>query len=191
MDVLGTTYTLQAIAMAQDLGIFKDSTNTRSKKARVSFAFTAWSLFNWTRYVAPNMLHHVQIIFPFVMPRFLRITSLQQYHFMKSPILETAPDYPLPNPAADAAWYGELILLYPPNQQSCQLHFGHFFKAKSELAVILSYITAKLWGNHAVSDSGLVGFVDDVSNKLEEWSKTLPAPLLPAAIVFPTQLKLQ
>lgn len=49
MDKLGMIYTVQAVAMAQDLGIFGALAPTFPHKMQESYGFTAWSLFNWTR----------------------------------------------------------------------------------------------------------------------------------------------
>lgn len=51
MDKLGMTYTLQAVAMAHSLKLFDELNPALSERTRTSYSFTAWSLYNWTRYV--------------------------------------------------------------------------------------------------------------------------------------------
>ncbi|KAM3494163.1 hypothetical protein MY3957_002615 [Beauveria namnaoensis] len=165
MDKLGMTFTLQAISMAQSLGMLSTLCTSRPIKMRASLAFTAWSLFNWT--------------------------TLQQYHFMKAPIIESPPKFPLPDPLEEASWYGEIMLLYPPNNQFCPMHFRHLQRARSELSLILLEITTTLWGDSIeLRDQYLYNFIDEKSKQLDEWAKSLPAALAPVEIVYPSHFKL-
>ncbi|KAM6510043.1 hypothetical protein FALCPG4_017674 [Fusarium falciforme] len=164
MDRLGMIYTVQAVAMARDLGIFGALDPMLPRKMQVSYGFTAWSLFNWT--------------------------SLQHYHFMTPPIVREPPRPPLPDVELDSAWYGDISLLYPPVHRCCPMNFGHLFKAKSELAVILNQISLTLLNNQGISPQETFDTVNETSAKLETWYRSLPACLSPAEIVFPVQIKL-
>jgi hypothetical protein len=48
MDKLGVTYSVQAIAMAEELDIFGPLTSMESERMRQSCNFTAWGLYFWT-----------------------------------------------------------------------------------------------------------------------------------------------
>ncbi|OAQ69979.1 nitrate assimilation regulatory protein nirA [Pochonia chlamydosporia 170] len=164
MDKLGMTYTVQAIAMAQDLGIFNAPDPSFSKRKQVSYGFTAWSLFNWT--------------------------SLQQYHFMMSPIIREAPRTSLPDIELEPSWYGDFDLLYPTSQGYCPTNFGHLFKAKSHLAVILKHIATRLWDTEERERQLTSVSIREISAELDLWVKALPTCLSPMEIVFPAQIKL-
>ncbi|KAM0737811.1 hypothetical protein ACQRIT_007815 [Beauveria bassiana] len=114
-----------------------------------------------------------------------------QYHFMKAPIIESPPKFPLPDPLEEASWYGEIMLLYPPNNQFCPMHFRHLQRARSELSLILLEITTTLWGDSIeLRDQYLYNFIDEKSKQLDEWAKSLPAALAPVEIVYPSHFKL-
>jgi hypothetical protein len=48
MDKLGVTYTVQAMAMAEELDIFGSLATVTNGRMRQSYTFTAWCLYFWT-----------------------------------------------------------------------------------------------------------------------------------------------
>jgi hypothetical protein len=72
------------------------------------------------------------------------------------------------------------------------MEYGHIFKARSEFCVILNRISIKFFNNEGgkaaqSSRKTVADFVGD----LTAWYFSLPDPLTPKNIVFPSQIKLQ
>lgn len=108
-----------------------------------------------------------------------------------SPIIKEVPKTPLPVVDLEPTWYGDFDLLYPRSQRYCPMNFGHLFKAKSDLAVILKHIATKLWDTKEHESQLTSTTVGEISAELDQWVKALPACLSPMEIVFPGQIKLQ
>lgn len=109
---------------------------------------------------------------------------------MIPPLLEQPPHDPLPDPAKDAQWYGEIWLKYPSSQVLTPACFGYGFKAKCDFRLLMNEFC------HAAYSTGSGGSVSlDEANQLRKrlvaWYDGLPRPLLPENIVFPSQLQLQ
>jgi hypothetical protein len=107
-------------------------------------------------------------------------------------LIRETPKVPLPDPKQNPAWYGEFWLKYPLSQTLCSTHFGHLFKAKAEFCVILNRIVVEIFGK----EGGKVTqcppkIVANFARDFTAWHFSLPDPLTPKKIVFPSQFKLQ
>jgi hypothetical protein len=49
MDKLGMSYGAQAVAMAQDLGLFESSVHIMDRRRRNAYDYTAWSIYFWMK----------------------------------------------------------------------------------------------------------------------------------------------
>ncbi|KAL5603369.1 hypothetical protein FOVSG1_006119 [Fusarium oxysporum f. sp. vasinfectum] len=166
MDKLTSAYLAQAIDMSHELGLFESTTYIMHKKLRHSYDLTAWSLFHWQCTL-----------------------SLQ---FQTAPLLRTPPHSPLPDPDLSADWYSEIWLKYPSTSVLVPMQDRYTFKARAEFSLILNEAmlhASTNEGDSQVLQSGARRIVEIVE-KLEAWYRTLPDPLLPSNIVFPSQLKL-
>lgn len=183
LDNIGWTHVRQAIAMAHDLQLFKQSTCIKGNRMRQSRDFTAWCLFNWQRQAQSRgrkitMVANTRL-------------SLRCYYFLVTPLIKEPPRARLPDPEQNPAWYGELWIKYPLVQTLFPMHYGYLFKARSELSVIINRIALELFdkeGGKAAQSSRKIaaGFVRD----LKAWHFSLPDPLTPKEVVFPSQFKL-
>ncbi|SCO92559.1 uncharacterized protein FRV6_16687 [Fusarium oxysporum] len=165
MDKLGTTYGVQAIAMAKDLKIFDPSCRPKSKSRQHVYDFTAWCLYYWM--------------------------SLQCYHFMIPSFIKEPPKIELPNLDVASQWAGEFLLRYPLSQTLYPMHHAELFKSKMDLIRVISRIGANLFHStdSATGDEDNTD-LNEYLTALKNWYSTLPASLTPSAIIFPCQLKL-
>lgn len=100
------------------------------------------------------------------------------------------PDFPLPDPDENPSWYGEFFLRYPLNATLFPAGFGLFFRALSNLRVILHDLGWQVFGH----PDGKPINSDEASKfeaRLGAWYGSLPSPLQPVNIVYPWHLKLQ
>ncbi|KAG7425123.1 Nitrogen assimilation transcription factor nirA [Fusarium oxysporum f. sp. raphani] len=166
IDKLASAYLGQAIDIAHELGLFESTTYIMHKKLRHSYDLTAWSLFHWQ--------------------------CTLSFQFQTAPMLRTPPQSPLPDPDRDPDWYSEIWLKYPSTSVLVPMQYRYTFKAKVEFSLVLN--TAMLQAYTSESDNQVVrsgtGRIIETVEKLEAWYRTLPGPLLPSNIVFPSQLKL-
>lgn len=122
---------------------------------------------------------------------YLHVSSNYCYHFYKTPLMMEPPKVPLPNPKQYPAWYGEFWIKYPLSQTLFPMHYGHFFKAKSEFCVILNRVAIKFFGQGGKATECPPKIVAGFTQDFTAWRLSLPDPLTPKKIVFPSQLKLQ
>ncbi|KAI3571860.1 hypothetical protein IWW34DRAFT_824616 [Fusarium oxysporum f. sp. albedinis] len=166
IDKLASAYLVQAIDIAHELGLFEPTTYIMHKKLRHSYDLTAWSLFHWQ--------------------------CTLSFQFRTAPLLRTPPQSPLPDPDLNPDWYGESWLKYPSTSVLVPMQCRYTFKARVEFSLILN--AAMLQASTNESDNQTVrsgaGRIIETVEKLEAWYHTLPDPLLPSHIVFPSQLKL-
>ena len=103
------------------------------------------------------------------------------------------PAHPLPDVEKMPAWYGDMSLRYPSDQQSYPIAFGHGMKALSELRVIQNEISVMCFNrNRPVAPQKMPwGAVLLIQTKLEAWYAALPAQLQPQSVVYPPSLILQ
>jgi hypothetical protein len=113
------------------------------------------------------------------------------------PLIREPPKTPLPDPKQNPAWYGELWIKYPLNQTLYSMDCGYLFKARSEFSIILNRAALKFFGDKGGKASQpppppppreiVVDLVEDFG----VWYSSLPDPLTPKKIVFPSQIILQ
>ncbi|RFN43459.1 hypothetical protein FIE12Z_12303, partial [Fusarium flagelliforme] len=166
IDKLASAYLVQAIDIAHELGLFEPTTYIMHKKLRHSYDLTAWSLFHWQ--------------------------CTLSFQFQTAPLLRTPPQSPLPDPDLNPDWYSEIWLKYPSTSVLVPMQYRYTFKARVEFSLVLN--AAMLQDYTSESDIQVVrsgaGRIIETVEKLEAWYRTLPGPLLPSNIVFPSQLKL-
>ncbi|KAJ4269845.1 hypothetical protein NW762_001514 [Fusarium torreyae] len=164
MDPLSSAYLVQATKMAHELGLFEPTTYIMNKKLRQSYDLTAWSLFHWQ--------------------------CTLSYQFMTAPLLSTPPKNSVPDPERDPEWFGEIWLKYPSSSVLVPLKYSLTFKAKIEFSVVLNEAmvgTHRGHNDHHLTQDGAKSIIG-ITKKLETWYQTLPEPLSPSKIVFPSQL---
>ncbi|EGU86544.1 hypothetical protein FOPG_17747 [Fusarium oxysporum f. sp. conglutinans race 2 54008] len=166
INKLASAYLAQAIDIAHELGLFEPTTYIMHKKLRHSYNLTAWSLFHWQ--------------------------CTLSFQFQTVPLLQTPPQSPLPDPGVNLDWYSESWLKYPSSSVLVPMQYRYTFKARVEFSLILNAAMVQASTNESgdqVVRSGAERIIETVQ-KLEAWYHTLPDPLLPSNIVFPSQLKL-
>ncbi|KAI0902092.1 hypothetical protein F4806DRAFT_490565 [Annulohypoxylon nitens] len=163
MDKVGTSYLLQAMAMATNLHLFTDTCGTRDGENRRARAFTAWGLFCWQAW--------------------------QRFYFGRPPLLEKAPAYALPDPLLDPKWYGETWLRYPLSQNIYPTHLGCTIRANFELRKLMNEMALELFEDngppHMSPEKAL-----ECKSKLDNWFANLPDPLMPTKVVLPDHIKI-
>ncbi|KAK4460166.1 hypothetical protein QBC42DRAFT_272974 [Cladorrhinum samala] len=166
MVQLGWGYTLKAMDWARKIKLFDkpDGWETMDPRLRAGRDFTAWCLFEWQSHCT--------------------------YFLFQQPLQDTPPEVPLPNVVHQPAWYGEVWLKYPLEQNLHPYHFAQFFKAKSGLRVILNYISRACFGRSSPNYTPPAENVWELYSRLCSWFADLPDSLLPKNIVLAGQLKL-
>ncbi|KAI1777970.1 hypothetical protein F4818DRAFT_447889 [Hypoxylon cercidicola] len=158
MDKVGTSYLLQAIAMATSLNLFSATMGTENEKMSSS------------RYQ-------------------LNKYSWQRFYFTMPPLIRDPPDYPLPDPALDSRWYGEIWIRYPLGQTVFPTNLGHIIKSNFELRKLLNEMAAEIFEEDKPPRS-TVNQVLDCKARLDSWFAHLPEPLMPTKIVLPDHIKI-
>ncbi|KAL7790796.1 hypothetical protein V8C37DRAFT_176366 [Trichoderma ceciliae] len=162
MDKIGQPYLMQALKIAQQMGLFGDHSKEKNERMVHARVFTAWALFNWQ--------------------------CIQSYYYYRAPLIPDPPATPLPNPDEHPFWYGDFKLRYPLNSTLVPAQYGHYFKAISGLRAIIHDMATISYSQdayHTVSPRQIWS----VFSRLEKWYLGLPAVLSPHRIVFPWQLK--
>ncbi|KAH7140288.1 hypothetical protein B0J13DRAFT_557476 [Dactylonectria estremocensis] len=163
MDNIGLSYLIQAVAMARDMTLFQPA---RQKKGKTKTArdFTAWCLYRWQ--------------------------AFQGLHFFQAPLIRDPPSTPLPDPAEDPSWYGEIWAKYPTSETLIPASHGYVFRAITGLRQIANDMACIMFeGTTAIrslTSCEIVGF----HCKLDEWYSQLPEALTPKRTVLPCQLKM-
>ena len=111
-------------------------------------------------------------------------------HFFRQPIIDSPPEWVLPDPDVDQAFYGEVWLRYPLNNTHFPLYFGHIFKARSEYCVILND-TCRLVFPPAAERKYAPKDIADLYGRYTKWHADLPSCLSPQRISHTAHLKLQ
>ncbi|KAK4225056.1 hypothetical protein QBC38DRAFT_511316 [Podospora fimiseda] len=168
MVQLGWGYTIKAMELARKINLFKrpDNWETMDPRLRSGRDFTAWCLFEWQSHCT--------------------------YFLFQPPLQDTPPEAPLPDTAHEPAWYGEVWLKYALEPSLYPYNFAQFFKAKSELRVILNDIGRICYGLTRLTPLYLPPLekVAVLYERLKDWYGRLPESLLARKIVFSAQLKL-
>ncbi|OTB00138.1 hypothetical protein M426DRAFT_324544 [Hypoxylon sp. CI-4A] len=163
MDKVGTSYMLQAAAMATSMDLFSANTGTRDKRARKARAFTAWGLFCWQAW--------------------------QRFYFTLPPLIPDPPAYPLPDPQVDPEFYGEVRIRYPGSQNVYPIHLGHIIKANFELRKLMNDMASELF-EEGKPPRVTVEKTLECKSRMDNWLANLPEPLTPTKAVFPDHFKM-
>ncbi|SPJ82035.1 related to nitrate assimilation regulatory protein nirA [Fusarium torulosum] len=166
MDSLSSAYIVQATKIARELGLFESTTYIMNKNLQNSYDLTAWSLFHWQ--------------------------CTLSFQLMTTPLIQTPPKSPVPDPERDPDWFGEIWLKYPSGSVLVPLQCGLTFKAKMDFSVILNeamFEIDKDSNKDFLTRNGATRIIA-VTKKLDHWYHNLPKSLSPTSIVFPSQLKL-
>jgi hypothetical protein len=113
---------------------------------------------------------------------------------MRRASLGDPPGVTLPDPAENPAWYGEFMLVYPPNTAApSPMNWPHTFRAMCQLRVIMNQVAHEAFRDH--HPQGVAGLPRqralEIQSRLREWYEGLPGPLQPKMAVFPSHLRLQ
>lgn len=106
-------------------------------------------------------------------------------------MIETPPAAPLPDPAQNRDWYGEIWVMYPKDSSIFAVYFGYVFKSMVELHVLMAKIASQVFSipntvKKLPYDEGV-----EYESKLDSWYGRLPKIMSPRSIVFPARLKAQ
>ncbi|KAH8657914.1 putative C6 transcription factor [Xylariales sp. PMI_506] len=160
LDKLGRPFGVQAVTLAHELRLYDEPRADQSQRTRDGWAFTAWTLYNFE--------------------------SLVAYHFMHLPLLREPPNPPLPNPATDNEWYGNFWLKYPLADSLSPIYFGHFFKARCQLGVLMNEISCTVFDVTEIT----LDQADVFYTRLRYWYESLPSCVKPKFIVHPAHFQL-
>ncbi|EMD69258.1 hypothetical protein COCSADRAFT_130800 [Bipolaris sorokiniana ND90Pr] len=156
LDNLGSAYGLKGLAIARDLKLFSGNAGVKSERKRKARNFSAWCLFN--------------------------IYSHISWQYFRPPVLVEPPKVPLPDPATNSAWYGEIWTRYPLSQALSPTYYGHYFKAIANFRVILCELSYVSFGKDStLSAQQAMIFV----SRFMSWFKDLPTVLETKNIVLP------
>ena len=113
---------------------------------------------------------------------------------MRRASLGDPPGVTLPDPAENPGWYGEFMLVYPPNTAApSPMNWPHTFRAMCQLRVIMNQVARETFRDH--HPQGVAGLPRqralEIQSRLREWYEGLPGPLQPKMAVFPSHLRLQ
>lgn len=118
-------------------------------------------------------------------------SRFQGLHFFQAPLIRDPPSTPLPDPAEDPSWYGEIWAKYPTSETLIPASHGYVFRAITGLRQIANDMACIMFeGTTAIrslTSCEIVGF----HCKLDEWYSQLPEALTPKRTVLPCQLKMQ
>jgi hypothetical protein len=110
------------------------------------------------------------------------------FSFQIPPQIPKPPLEPLPDPAAEPGWYGEIWVKYPNSHSLYCTNFSVLFKFRAELRIIMHQFCAKAYTNGVkVSLKEAYGLY----SRLKSWEDRLPNSLKPKHIALPAQIELQ
>ncbi|RGP70996.1 nitrogen assimilation transcription factor nit-4 [Fusarium sporotrichioides] len=161
VDEIGKPYRLQAIALAQQLGIFDTAVASRCERLQRGREYTAWALYNWE--------------------------SLSAFLFMFAPLIKEPPVWTLPDPSKDRYWYGETWVNYPLNHGLSPLDMGQVLQARCQFRIIMNEFCNAAYSEGSEIDLNLA---HRFRGRLESWYRDLPESLTPKRIVLPGQLQI-
>lgn len=177
LDKPGWAYSEHALAMATRMGLFNGTHQFQSRRMRDAADFTAWAAFSWAAYVQPTLP-----CTPLLTP-----TSEISFAFHRLPTVPDPPTTPLPSPAENPQWYGELWLRYPHSNARYPFRYGYIFKALAELMVILHDASKFLFSSPPLATTEALA---TTCARFTQWYAGLPPSLLPRNIALPAQLRL-
>ncbi|KAI1393371.1 uncharacterized protein F4822DRAFT_9754 [Hypoxylon trugodes] len=162
-DKVGTSYLLQAMAMAVSLDIFSPNAGTNNVKMQRARALTAWGLYCWQAW--------------------------QRFYFSKPPHIPDPPAFPLPDPVQDPHFYGEIWIRYPMSQTLYPVNLGCLIKANFEIRKLMNDMGSEMFEEDRpprVTPEKIL----ECKSRLDNWFVNLPEPLMPTKIVLPDHIKL-
>ncbi|KAM7189834.1 hypothetical protein V8F20_009971 [Naviculisporaceae sp. PSN 640] len=167
MDKIAYTFVRQAVQLADQYGIFRKETyaQIRSEKMRNAQLFTAWALYAWNGVVS--------------------------FYFFREPLIRSPPEIPMPDPASDPTWYGEVLLRYPSAEAIVPMNYGHTFRAVVALRSIFIDISLRAFvgtgrHHHVLTWEEAIMYRQRLDNLFE----SLPEALSPSKMVYPCHMKL-
>ncbi|KAI8966706.1 hypothetical protein F5Y11DRAFT_307617 [Daldinia sp. FL1419] len=163
MDKVGTSYLLQAMAMAEEMDLFSAHAGTENESARKVRALTAWGVYTWQAW--------------------------QRFYFAAPPHLKRAPEYPLPDPIADEKFYGETWIRYPMSSRLHPSNVGHVMRANFELRHLMNEMGLELFEENKPPRINVEKALE-CKSRLDNWFVNLPDILSPTKIVFPDHIKI-
>ncbi|PVH95428.1 putative C6 transcription factor [Periconia macrospinosa] len=161
IDEVGQAYRIQAIALADQMCLFRNSTQGLSPRACQGLGFTAWALYNWE--------------------------TLVGFSFLFAPLLNCPPQWDLPDPLNEPDWYGEVWVKYPLSGRLVPLSFGQVIKGRSEFRVIMNEACQVAYKKDSTMT---LSKANELLSRLRSWYNGLPEVLTPRFIVFPGHLQL-
>ena len=102
------------------------------------------------------------------------LKSIQSFHFMIPPLIRNAPKTPLPDPDQDLEWYGEFDMRYPLAPNLCPMKYGHVFKARGALSVIVNDFSCHRFpDDHSSASNCSSQTLADFAAQLLHWYQSL------------------
>lgn len=164
LDEIGAVYSGRACEMSENLELFGTDDHGTDADMRKARLFTAWAVFSWQ--------------------------AMFDYYFFRQPYFSQPPQVPLPDPQLDESWYGEIWLRYPRNQTIVPSYLGLKLHSEAALHAIMNEIGLLLFKRPSPRPLNLHDVVI-LKGKLDHWKETLPKPLQPEMLLFPSHLMLQ
>ncbi|KAF4445635.1 hypothetical protein F53441_10635 [Fusarium austroafricanum] len=161
LDEIGKPYRIQAVVLAKQLRLFDTAVDGQSDRLRRGRQHAAWAMYNWE--------------------------ALSAFSFMLSPLIKEPPRWPLPDPAKDPSWYGEIWVNYPLNHGLSPMYLGEVIRARSQFRIIMNEFCDAAYSEGSKVD---INLAYQFLEQTEEWYNNLPESLTPRKIVLPGQLQL-
>ncbi|KAI0593504.1 hypothetical protein F4775DRAFT_577668 [Biscogniauxia sp. FL1348] len=161
-DSIGWAYSIQALALAHNMGMFDAELRTTSKKVHDAQVFTAWTMFLFQNH--------------------------NGWYFLRPPLINDPPKVPLPDPVEHPEFYPEIWVRYPLNETLWPAHCGILFYANCQLSVYLNNYGRQCFGRDERLHSRKLR--QDLYEQVTTWYSNLPEILTPRLVVLPSQLKL-
>jgi hypothetical protein len=97
----------------------------------------------------------------------------------------------MPGQDGQDEWYGELWLRHPPSSIAIPMHFGHVFRAQTELRRIANEIACIQFGDQKAARSLTSDELAQFGKALDNWYDAVPDPIKSHNAVLPCQLIMQ
>ncbi|KAK8013452.1 hypothetical protein PG991_009045 [Apiospora marii] len=156
LDKLGTHYGAQGFKLAYEIELFNGSDHIESKRDRDARNFTAWCLYN--------------------------VDTVLSWQFFRPPLVQSQPNFTLPDPERDAAWYSEMWVRYPGDLTIIPYSFPQVFKCISDFRVILHDLEEEQFRKGQVLT---LQKAREYALRLRLWYDGLTGILSPRAIAVP------
>ncbi|KAH6683674.1 hypothetical protein F5X68DRAFT_171888 [Plectosphaerella plurivora] len=161
LDKIGKKYSAHAQHLAREMRLMEGAPEKRTKREKIGWAYTAWTMFS--------------------------LDALAAFHFRHTPHIKSPPAVPMPDPTEDPSWYGEVWVKYPLAQTLSRVFMAHMFRERCRLRTILAAASKALFEPGAALTPELAGYY---AHLLDAWYHQLPECLRPRWIVHPTHFQL-